>query len=191
MHVGRESDMANVTNDLISEKYGRAFDGLDVNGNGRLEWADLQNLIDRFLNVYNLSKDDRRARALQAIYQMQWLELLRHAGVEGDHLNREQYITASRLTAIDTSRINIVEGSAHAVFDCIDADGDNEISKDEFARYLRDIWQVTAPDAMDSFTQLDTDGDGSISRQEFVRVIHEYYHSSDSNAAGSKLFGGI
>ncbi|MET9801699.1 EF-hand domain-containing protein [Streptomyces sp. NPDC006368] len=181
--------MANAANDLISEKFGQAFDGLDSNGNGSLEWADLQALIDRFLNVYNLSKDDRRARALQAIYQMQWLELLRHAGVEGDRLNREQYIVAARLTTIDTSRLNIVEGSAHAVFDCIDTDGDDEISKDEYARYIKDIWQVTAPDAMDSFTQLDTDGDGSISRQEFLRAIREYYHSSDNSAAGSKLLG--
>ncbi|GAA3005190.1 EF-hand domain-containing protein [Streptomyces fulvorobeus] len=183
--------MANVADDLISEKYGRAFDGLDANGNGALEWDDLQALIDRFPSVYNLSKDDRRVRSLQAIYQMQWLELLRHAGVESDRLNREQYITASRLTAIDTSRLNIVEGSAHAVFDCIDVDGDDEISKDEYARYLRDIWQVTDPDAMESFTQLDTDGDGTISRQEFIRAIREYYHSNDSHAAGSKLLGHV
>jgi Ca2+-binding EF-hand superfamily protein len=44
---------------------------------------------------------------------------------------------------------------------------------------------------MDSFTKMDSDGDGVISRQEFIRALHEYFHSNDSEAAGSVFFGRV
>jgi EF-hand domain pair len=76
-------------------------------------------------------------------------------------------------------------------FDAIDADGDNEIGKDEFARFLRDVWKSDAPDAMDSFTLLDTDGDGAISRHEFIRAVREHFLSTGPDAPGSLSFGHI
>ncbi|UZI32624.1 hypothetical protein N7925_31625 [Streptomyces sp. CA-278952] len=69
--------------------------------------------------------------------------------------------------------------------------GDNEISKDEFARSLRDVLRPDAPEAMDMFAQLDADGDGTISRHEFIRAVHEHDLSSDPNAPGSLFFGHI
>ncbi|MEV5008814.1 MULTISPECIES: EF-hand domain-containing protein [unclassified Streptomyces] len=134
--------------------------------------------------AYRLDKDDRRARALQIF----WLEQLRHAGVEGDRLTKDQCVTANRLAVIDTSRLNVTEGGGHAIFD---VNGDNEISKDEFARFLRDVWKSDAPDAMDSFAKLDTDGDGAISRYEFIRAVRERFLSNDPDAPGSMFFGHV
>ncbi|ONI92321.1 calcium-binding protein [Saccharothrix sp. ALI-22-I] len=166
--------MDSTTQDLVSTKIAMAFDALNLNGNGQLEWADYEALISRYLQAYNVSEDDRRARALRAYYQMYWLELLRHSGVSGDSLTKEQFTTATRLATIDTSRLNAVEGGAHAIFDFIDADGDDEITKGEFSRYLRDVLRIQAPDAMDAFSALDTDSDGIISRSEFIRSAREY-----------------
>lgn len=98
---------------------------------------------------------------------------------------------ANRLTSIDTSRINLSDGAGHVIFDVIDVDGDNEISKDEFARFLRDVWRIDAPDAMDSFTRLDTDGDGAVSRHEFIRAIREHFLSDNPDAPGSMFFGHV
>ncbi|MER6917355.1 EF-hand domain-containing protein [Streptomyces sp. NPDC000594] len=179
------------TADVVGAKHERAFRTLDANGDDHVEWADYQALVDRFTQAYGLDTDDRRVRALRAFFQIFWLELLRHADVAGDRLTSEQFIQANRLAAIDTSRVNIVEGSSHAIFDCIDADGDHEITQDEFARYLRDVCRVDAPDALDSFAQLDTDGNGVISRHEFIRASREYFHSADAGAAGSLFFGRI
>ncbi|MFE3937641.1 EF-hand domain-containing protein [Streptomyces goshikiensis] len=82
-------------------------------------------------------------------------------------------------------------GGVNAIFDVIYFDGDNEISKDEFARFLRDVWKSDAPDAMDMFTKLDTDGDGSISRHEFIRAVREHFLSNDPEAPGSLFFGRV
>ncbi len=167
------------------------FESLDLNHDGYLDWQDYQGLADRYIQAYHLDRNDRRTRALQAFCQIYWLELLRHAGVDDDRLTQTQFVTANRLAVIDTSRLNVTEGGGHAIFDVLDSDGDNEISKDEFARFLQDVWRSGAPDAMDSFTKLDADGDGVISRYEFIRAIREYYLSSDPDAPGSMFFGRV
>ncbi|MFK4107462.1 EF-hand domain-containing protein [Streptomyces sp. NPDC002176] len=183
--------MTAAVQDVITTKLERTFDTMDANNDGYLDWSDYQKLADRYIQAYGLDKNDRRARALQTFCQIYWLELLRHAGVDGDRLTKDQFVTANRLAVVDTSRLNVTEGGGHAIFDVIDVDGDNEISKDEFARFLRDVWKSEAPDAMDMFTKLDTDGDGAISRHEFIRAVREHFLSNDPEAPGSLFFGRV
>ncbi|MER6434607.1 EF-hand domain-containing protein [Streptomyces sp900105245] len=183
--------MTTTAQDVLTIKLERSFDALDANHDGYLDWTDYQKLADRYVQAYKLDKNDRRARAVQSFCQIYWLELLRHAGVGSDRLTKDQFVTANRLAVIDTSRLNITEGGGHAIFDVIDVDGDNEISRDEFARFLRDVWKSDAPDAMDAFMKLDTDGDGAISRQEFIRAVREHYLSNDPDAPGSLFFGRV
>ncbi|MCX5199826.1 EF-hand domain-containing protein [Streptomyces sp. NBC_00249] len=175
--------------DVITIKLERNFDAMDANQDGYLDWSDYQKLADRYIKAYKLSKDDRRARALHAYFQTYWLELMRHAGAQQDRLSKGEFVTANRLASVDTSRLNLADGAGHVLFDVIDADEDNQISKDEFARLLKDVWQIDAP--MDTFYQLDTDGDGAISRMEFVRAIREHYLSDNPDAPGSLFFGHV
>ncbi|MFH9670429.1 EF-hand domain-containing protein [Streptomyces globisporus] len=183
--------MTAAVQDMITIKLERTFDAMDANRDGHLDWSDYQKLADRYIQGYGLSRDDRRTRALQTFCQIYWLELLRHAGVDGDRLTKDQFVTANRLAVIDSSRLNVTEGGGHAIFDVIDENGDNEITKDEFARLMRDVWKHDSPEAMDLFSRLDVDGDGSISRHEFIRVIREYFLSNDPEAPGSIFFGNV
>ncbi|MFE3329109.1 EF-hand domain-containing protein [Streptomyces sp. NPDC059176] len=183
--------MTTTAQDVITTKLERMFDSMDANRDGYVDWTDYQKLGDRYIQAYRLGKDDRRARAIQAFCQIYFLELLRHAGVDTGRLTKEQFVTANRLAVIDTSRLSVVEGGGHAIFDVIDVDGDNEIGKDEFALFLREVWKSDAPDAMDVFAMLDTDGDGAISRHEFIRAVREYYLSSDPEVPGSMFFGRV
>jgi Ca2+-binding EF-hand superfamily protein len=175
--------------DTVHQRIERTFDGLDSNHDGYVDWLDYQNLVDRYLSAYQLGTGDRRARALQSIHEMLWLELLRHAGAGEDRLLKNEFVAATRLATVDISRLNAVEGLGHAIFDVVDGNGDNEITKDEFARLLREVWKVTAPESGDAFSRVDTDDDGTISRQEFLRAAHKYFHSIDLNGAGGVLIG--
>jgi Ca2+-binding EF-hand superfamily protein len=181
--------MTTAVQDIMTVKLERTFDQMDANDDGYLDWSDYQKLADRYIQAYRLSKDDRRARALPVFCQIYWLELLRHADVDGDRLTQDQFVTANRLAVLDTSRLNVTESGGHAIFDVIDADGDNEITKEEFARFLRDVWKTGSPEAMDLFAKVDTDGDGAISRHEFIRVVREHFLSNDPDAPGSIFFG--
>ncbi|GLU49995.1 EF-hand domain-containing protein [Nocardiopsis ansamitocini] len=182
--------MTTASIDPAAVKYGRLFDAFDTDGDGYVEWADYQRLTDRYLSDQGIGKDDRRARALTACYQMLWMELLRHAD-GAERLTREQFIAALRAASFDTSRFNMIEGLPHAVFDILDSDCDNEIDRNEFAQLLKRLGAET-PDAMERFTVMDTDGDGRISRQEFIRSAREFIYGHDlQHSPGSVAFGAV
>ncbi|MEU2179922.1 EF-hand domain-containing protein [Streptomyces thermolilacinus] len=183
--------MTIAAHDAITAKLGRQFELLDQDKDGRVHAGEFLQIADRILTVYKLDGSDPRAHALRAVNQMYWMELVRHAGADSDALTRDQFVMANHLAAIDTSRLNVVESLAHATFDIIDANGDNEIGKDEFLRFQRDVWQVEVPEAMEVFGKVDSDGDGAISRMEFLRTVREYFMSLDPNAPGSMLFGRV
>lgn len=183
--------MTTAARDIITIKLERSFDTMDANRDGYLDWSDYQALADRYIQAYRLDKNDRKARSLQTFTQIYWLELLRHAGVDSDRLTKDQFVVANRLAVVDTSRLNVTEGGGHAIFDVLDTNDDNEISADEFARFLCDVLRSDAVDAMDMFTKLDIDGDGAISRYEFIRAVREHYLSNDPDAPGSLFFGRV
>ena len=166
--------MASTTADPVDTKIEAEFDKLDLNQNGYLDWSDYQILIDRYKQTARVGDDDRRIRALQAFYQLHWLELLRHADVAEERLSKEQFVTATRGVTSDTSRINVTEAGGHVIFDLIDLNGDGEISADELSRYLEGVWKIKGSESVYSLEELDRDGNQTISREEFVSGIQEH-----------------
>lgn len=171
----------------IELKINQIFNALDTNNDGYVEWADYQRIVDRYLTAYKVNRDTRKGLALQVGYQMLWLELLRHANGSSQRLSRDEFVPANRAASVDTSRFNMVEGIPHAIFDIIDSNDDNKISREEFAQLLKH-WEDPAPDAMETFTMLDRDGDGYISRQEFLRAVWKLRYSSDLATPSSLSF---
>ncbi len=169
--------MASRTSDSVKSKIEAEFNKLDHNHDGYLDWSDYEDVVGRYKKTARAGEDDRRIRALRAFYQMHWLELLRHAGVDGDRLSKDQFVTATRRASADTSRLNVTETGGNVIFDLIDADGDGEISREELTRYFTGVWQINESDAMYGFDAMDRDGNQSISRDEFVSGINEFLQS--------------
>ncbi|MCK9898240.1 EF-hand domain-containing protein [Frankia sp. AgB32] len=172
--------------DLRLEKL---FKATDSNNDGYLEWADYERLIDRYITGLQLDRESRQAYGLRAAHQMFWLELLRYANGQ-NRLSQDDYIHAVRSLLMDVSRFNLAEGLPHSIFDAIDRDGDNEIDKEEFDRYLK-AWGTKPADGAEVFSRLDTDGDGRVSRWEFIRSWREFFFSDSSDAAGVFYLGAV
>ncbi|MEU8445915.1 EF-hand domain-containing protein [Streptomyces microflavus] len=181
--------MGTAAPDVIATKAGRSFAALDSDRDGHLDWSDYRRLADRYLSAYHLTPDDRRARALHAFFQSYWLELLRHADVQEDRLSRNQYVDAVRRASVDTSRLNVADGLGHVLFDVIDVNSDNEISREEYTRFLTDVWSLQEAEALQAFRTLDTDSDDTVSRPEFLQAIRQYFLLNDPDAPGSLFFG--
>lgn len=166
--------MTGTTADPVEMKIEYEFDKLDGNRDGYVEWSDYDELVGRYKQTASVGDDDRRVRALEAFYRMHWLELMRHADVHEDRLSKEQFVTATRLATSDENRIKVHEVGAHVIFDLMDVDGDDSISKEELTRFLDHVWQIDETDAMYSLDALGADSGRMISREEFVGGINDH-----------------
>ena len=172
----------------IAERFGLLFDALDSDRDGAVTWQDYERLVDRYVTGYSLAPRDRRAQAVQASYQMLWLELLRHSQAPDERLGKDLFVVAMHRAAEDRSRFNMTEGVAEAAFDLLDTDRDDAISGAEFLRYVK-VLGSSAPVALARFTGLDADGDGFISRGEFVLASREYLFGDEPDSPGGFVFG--
>ncbi len=181
--------MTDGTDDPLAVKLGHLFDASDTDRDGFVDWSDYERLISRYLNGYGLAAEDRRAHALRAAYQTYWSELLRHVnGVE--RLSKEQFVAANQAAGADRGRFTMAELVPQAIFDVMDTDVDDAISKPEYKVFL-EAWGVSDLEALNVFLELDTDDDGRISRGEFVGAIRDFFTSPELDSPASLFFGHI
>ncbi|MEU8819687.1 EF-hand domain-containing protein [Actinoplanes sp. NPDC048796] len=175
--------------DPLAVKLGHLFKASDTDGDGFVDWSDYERLTGRYLNGYGIPAEDRRAHALRAAYQTYWSELLRHVnGV--DRLSQEQFVAANRAAGADRSQFAMAEVVPQAIFDVMDTDADDAISKPEYKVFL-EAWGVSDLEALNVFLELDTDDDGRISRGEFIGAIRDFFTSPELDSPASLFFGHI
>ena len=181
--------MTDGDDDPIAVKLEYLFGASDTDGDGFVDWSDYERLIGRYLDGYGIVAEDGRAHALRAAYQMYWSELLRQVnGV--DRLSKEQFVAANQAAGVDRSGFTMAGVVPQAVFDVMDTDADDTISKSEYKVFLQ-AWGVSDLEALDVFLQLDTDDDGRISRGEFIGAIRDFFTSPELDSPGSLFFGHI
>ncbi|GID31287.1 EF-hand domain-containing protein [Paractinoplanes brasiliensis] len=175
--------------DPIAVKLGHLFGASDTDGDGLVDWNDYERLISRYLDGYGIAAEDDRAHALRAAYQRYWSELLRHVnGV--DRLSKEQFVAGNKAAGADTSQFTMASVVPQAIFDVMDTDGDDAISKPEYKVFL-EAWGVSDLEALNVFLELDTDDDGRISRDEFIGAIRDFFTSPELDSPASLFFGHI
>ncbi|WEB44392.1 hypothetical protein MOV08_37255 [Streptomyces yunnanensis] len=164
----------------------RLFDVADTDGDGYVDGADYQRIVDRYRTAYQLAADAPEAKALAFFYREYWAGLQRHAKTHG-RLSREQHRTAAGATTTDPALREPVAAFGATVFEVIDADRDGRIGERELTRYL-EMWDL-AGDASRVLGRLDTDDDGCLSQDDLSRAITAYFHSPDLGGTGSVFFG--
>jgi Ca2+-binding EF-hand superfamily protein len=181
--------MTDDTDDPIAVKLGHLFVASDTDQDGFVDWSDYERLISRYLDGYGIEADDRRAHALRAAYEMYWSELLLQVN-GAERLSQEQFVLANQAAGVDKSRFTMAEVVPQAIFDVMDTDADDAISKPEYKVFLQ-AWGVSDLEALNVFLELDTDDDGRISRSEFIGAIRDFFTSPELESPASLFFGHI
>ncbi|MYY08681.1 hypothetical protein GT204_13980 [Streptomyces sp. SID4919] len=102
---------------------------------------------------------------------------------------RGEYVAVVCLVGVCTGWLNVADGLGHVFFVVIDANGDYGIGREEFTRFLTDVWGLGEADALEVFGALDSDGDGRVFCPEFLRAIRGCFLLSGRDAPGCLFFG--
>jgi Ca2+-binding EF-hand superfamily protein len=155
------------------------FEAMDADGDGYLTESDFRALTARWVALRGEGDHTRLAEIM-----MGWWGTLRDAA------GTSQVAIEDVLTVVDRlgEMPEAVAGTAYAMFEAVDENGDGHISKGEY-RQLVEAWNGRETNTDEVFALLDLNHDGHLSRQEFTVHWTEFWAGDDPSAPGSWVFG--
>ncbi len=171
-------------------KLTRYFNCLDTDANGYFEKADVDRIVERLATARGIKNDTEEYDAIQAGLNLIWDNARTYGYSQdpnfvtlGDWLQHEDVVLST-----EEWRENYMKVVTRGVFDLIDADGNGEISIEEYTQ-LMTAFGVEKGIPEWSFKKLDLDGSGVIEKEEFVTIVEQFHISEDRDAPGNFLFG--
>lgn len=162
------------------------FAAMDADGDGFLREPDFAALAARWTEIRGVAPGSADHTRLTSI-MLGWWSTLRAAS----DLDRDDKVTLDEvLSVVDHlgGMPDAVTGTAEAMFEAIDENGDGRISPAEYRRLI-EAWNGCETDTDEIFPLLDLDGDGHLSRDEFTRLWTQFWVDDDPDAPGTWVFG--
>ncbi|SDM57214.1 EF-hand domain-containing protein [Allokutzneria albata] len=174
-----------MASDLQRRKIAPVFSAMDADSDGLLTESDFRALTDRWTALRGAEPGSDAHALLTAVMMGWWAALLAGAGPDGETVTLADVLAvAERLPSMRDA----VVGTANAMFNAVDRDGDGEVSAAEYGEMIEG-WTGTRGDSAEVFPLLDADGDGRLSRAEFADLWFEFWAGDDSGARGNLVFG--
>ena len=175
-------------------KFDRWFDTLDIDGNGYITEANLNEAAGRVLGARGIPVDSPMGLELREATERLWSEFIApKADAEdgrvgrkelraalAEHMIADQFAAAAKLASI-----------ADAYFAIADEDGDGLIGSGEFVQLLRNWHGVDYQDSHRVFEYLDADHDNRISPDEWRSAIFSFFLGSERNHPANNLLGKV
>ncbi|MDN3241501.1 EF-hand domain-containing protein [Glycomyces tritici] len=175
-------------------KFDRWFDTLDIDGNGYITEANLNEAAARVLGARGIPVDSPMGLELREATERLWSEFIapKADGAEGrvgrrelraalaEHMIADQFAAAAKLASI-----------ADAYFAIADEDGDGLIGSGEFVQLLRNWHGVDYQESHRVFEYLDADHDNRISPDEWRSAIFSFFLGSERNHPANNLLGKV
>ncbi|UNO43369.1 EF-hand domain-containing protein [Streptomyces sp. MST-110588] len=162
--------------DNAAQVFDLRFEHFDANKDGRIDRSDFEQEANSLIRAFGADQDSPRALALKNSYLAVYEYIVRKADATSGVLRREEFVAASKAAITDRGGAGfgeVLAPYAHACANLCDADGDGEISQDEYSKWLTVIG-VPKEATAESYQAIDTDKDGKVSVEEFMAAIRSY-----------------
>jgi Ca2+-binding EF-hand superfamily protein len=161
------------------QKISQVFVAMDTDHDGYLTEGDFRALTARWIAL----RGDGDHPRLTAV-MMGWWATLRDAAAT------DRITLGDVLTIVDQLGLMpvTVTGTAEAMFEAVDENGDGRISPAEY-RQLIEAWNGHETDTAEAFARLDLNHDGYLSLAEFTEHWTEFWAGDNPDAPGSWVFG--
>ncbi len=180
--------------ELQKIKLTKKFELLDVDGNGTVERADIERVIDGLADQRGWSATSQERADLKERHGKLWHALVTFCDANDDGKVALDEWLAYHAEAIkadeELTTLAGYESTLQALgdffFDLLDADGDGMVGAQDYAQFCE---VLGVEEGAASMGRLDRNNDGKLSRSEMTSLIIEFYQSSDPRAPGNWFFG--
>ncbi len=188
--------MPRTLTDLQKRKLIHMFELLDVDGNGLLEYADFEAVVEGLAEERGLELNSPGYRRLLGRSRRIWKGLFQ-CDIDGDgHITLPEWLGYHIKAIIEDERAGIspaglttaIDSIARYFFELMDMDGDGRVKKPDYAKFC-EAHGIPKQEVAESFRELDRDGNGVLSMDEVLVLVREFYVSDDPTAPGNWFFG--
>ncbi|HET6503010.1 MAG TPA: EF-hand domain-containing protein [Amycolatopsis sp.] len=170
------------------QKYEKAFDRFDADGDGQLAQTDILALSQIWCDTFGVEPRSAEWQRINSLASTLWREILAVTDTDADGTvsKAEWNAAVERPDFVDRVAVPF----ALSVFDIADRDGTGSVGLDAMIA-AQSKAGIDEAETRRVFSALDTDNDGAVTRDEFAGAIRDFYLSDDPTAAGSLLVGSL
>lgn len=173
-----------MASDFQRRKVAGVFDAMAAEDHDYLTESDFAALAARWTALRGVTPGSAQDERLRAI-MLGWWTSLSSAAENTDRVTLDDVLSVVDLLPTMT---DAVWATADAMFEAIDENDDDRISRDEYRQLIR-AWTGQDTDTDAIFPLLDLDHDGYISAAEFRDLWTQFWAGDDADAPGTWVFG--
>jgi Ca2+-binding EF-hand superfamily protein len=180
-----------MASELQRRKWPNLFHLFDANVDGAVSQDDVESMADRIAGGQDLKPGSPEYGELRERFMRFW-DTLAPADTNHDGRVEPQEWTDfwSRLAASGQAYHQVVQPVSETVFSLLDANGDGQITYDEF-RHFYGAMGVGEDHAREIFARLGRRPQETISREEAMVLTDQYFVGDEPDAPGNWFFGSI
>ena len=173
---------------FLAKKIATLFKRFDADNSGSIEASDFDKWSDKLVALGNLSAD--QAGSLRQNIKQLWNAYFQPADVNNDgKISCSELLEHIKKELSDESKRLAITNALPTIFDSIDSNKDDSVSKVEFGNYFKSL-NINDEKVIDQvFNSMDANADGTLNKSEFTEFGKEFFFGQDQSSPSRLFFG--